>query len=651
MQSPFEPGSAPSQASILIVEDEGLIARDLENRVRKAGYTVAGIVDTGIAALEAAAETLPDLVLMDIRLRGELDGIETARILVQRHNVPIIYLTAHSDRETLERAKITGPFAYLTKPVSAASISASIEIALYKHRIDRETRQQRAWLRTVLQTMADGVIVTDQLGHVQYLNPAGERLTGWSPDEALNRPLSHVLRLFNLEPRDCDGLLLAGLLDERSSSLPPGIKLITRAGATISVEGEISPSLDDGASVGAVITFRDTTVREERERERRLAQRMQTVGMLASGVAHDFNNLLTVILGHASLLLSGENPGTKTTRKAIEEIEKAGTAAAAITGQLLAFSNNQIPEPRIVNLNAIVRDNEALCRSMLATNIEWRTALNREIKPVLADPGQLAQVLMNLVVNARDAMSEGGTLTVTTENVVTPATDDPDAPGREEFVMLSVADTGTGIEASIADHMFEPFFTTKPVGHGLGLGLSIVDTIVNGLGGKISVDSTPGVGSTFFVFLPIEQSTPDKPEQVRNSREGTSEGPATILLVDDDESVRDLMAKCLERTGYVIFEAGNGAQALALAASHGGAIDVLITDVMMPTMDGFSLAEQLIRVRPNVKTLFVSGYAGNPERQPHLPTEARFLQKPFVPDALLAQVGELISSPACVPSA
>ena len=634
-----------AKTRILIVEDEGIIARDLETRVRKAGYDVAGIVETGEAVLKATDECCPDLVLMDIRLRGEMDGIEAARQLQLRHNIPVIYLTAHTERETLNRAKLTGPFGYLVKPVSAATLPTSIELALYKHRVEHKLRQQRAWLRTSLETMADGMIIVDQLGRIQYLNPAGETITGWTADDALGQPVGDVLRLFHPdEDGDFDTTFLASLLDRKPSAFPVEIKLLTRNDETMPVEGTVSPSSEDGTSVGAVITFRDTTMRREDERERRLQHKMQAVGRLAAGIAHDFNNFLTVILGYTDLLLAGKNEFTPLTIQSLEEIRQAGNSAATLTQQLLTFSNHRVTDPHSVNLNELILESEQLCRSLLGETVEWTTSLDASARQVYADPSQLTQVLMNLVVNASDAMPQGGVLTIKTENIELASIAVPGTTVAEQYVMLSVTDTGVGIDDELADHIFEPFLTTKADSLGTGLGLSIVHTIVTDLGGTISVNSKPGEGATFRVFLPVAGQMTARATAEAPSPCERSTATATVLLVDDNPAVRGLLAMCLQAGGYRILEAQDGHRAIALATSHPGKIDALVTDIKMPKMGGFDLAARVREALPDIAILFVSGYAGTDNGQFELPARAAFLQKPFLNGDLLAQLEKLLNA-------
>ena len=517
---PVQTEAAPSTCRILVVEDEGLVAHDIESRLRKAGYQVVGIVGSGEEALESVDRIHPDLILMDIRLSGRLDGIETAALVQVRYGLPIVYLTAHSDRETLERAKITGPFGYITKPIGHGSLTSAIEIALYKHETERELRQQRGWLRTILHTMSAGVIVTNNTGLIQYLNPVAEELTGWSAEHACNERIATVLKLYDPQTgSEFDDLLPATIVEGGRSSFPPNLRLMRADGGSSLVEGETAWSTEDGVAVGAVITIRDVTRREYEEQQRRREQRMQAVGRLATVVAHDFNNLLSVILGVPDVLTNAGQPLDEPVRRALEQIKEAASSAGSLTRRLLDFTRGQFAERRLVDVNTVLQHHEELCRRSLPSVIVSEMAFAPGLRPVWADPDELVQVLINLVLNARDAMPDGGTLRVWTEGA-TINNQDEEGDRSREFVLLAVSDTGMGMDASLVRQIFEPFFTTKS--GGTGLGLYIVQSIVNGLGGWVTVVSRPREGSTFRVFLPTEapnrssesplQADPKRPE-------------------------------------------------------------------------------------------------------------------------------------------
>jgi PAS domain S-box-containing protein len=495
--------------SIFIVEDEGIIAHNIQSDLRKAGYRVAGVADSGRDALDQIASSRPELILMDIRIRGEMDGIELARRVQEQFDVPVVYLTAHSDMETLQRAKVTGPFGYLAKPVQQSSLSSSIEIAFYKHRVESELRRQRAWLETILSHMADGVIVTDDAGKIRFVNAAAEKLTGWTAAQAAGQQAGYVLPL--VEPEldlALDEFLPAAIAQGIPATLPSGVSALNPAGDAYPVDGELAPSLDGDKVVGTVITFRNALPRRKEEQERRHQQKMLAVGRLAAGVAHDFNNLLTVILGYTDQAITVLAPKHPVARD-LEEVRKAGEIAATITKQLLTFSRKQEAEPETISLNAIVRNHDALCRQLVGSSIGVSMTLGPAVGGIYADPGQVAQILMNLVTNARDAMPEGGLLRIQTANVDLEKTGSPGS--TNEYVALTVEDTGVGMDSETADRLFEPFFTTKFPGRGTGLGLSIVDSIVRDLGGTIDVESAPGCGTTFTIYLPRVGNEPDLP--------------------------------------------------------------------------------------------------------------------------------------------
>ncbi|MBI3810386.1 MAG: DUF3365 domain-containing protein [Nitrospirae bacterium] len=382
------------------------------------------------------------------------------------------------------------------------------------------------------------------------------------------------------------------------------------------------------------------------EKQLRQAQKMDSVGRLAGGIAHDFNNLLMVVSGYSQIIL-GRLGADDPLRGEVEEIAKAGDRAAALTRQLLAFSRKQVLMPKVLDLNAVVTNMEPLLRRLIGENITVRIAPNPRLGHVRADPGQIEQVMMNLVVNARDAMLQGGRLTIETTNV---ELDDAFAhahigsqPGL--YVMLAVSDTGCGMDAETQAHLFEPFFTTKEKGKGTGLGLSTVYGIIKQSGGCIFVYSEPGKGTTFKVYLPRAEEAPDATGP-STSPASALRGSETILLVEDDEGVRKITAKILKTHGYTVLEAGRGEEAFRVSGRHDGPIRLMVTDVVMPGISGRELAERLRSSRPGMRVLFVSGYADDTVVR-HGVREARmaFLQKPFTPSVLACKVREVLDAP------
>jgi PAS domain S-box-containing protein len=392
----------------------------------------------------------------------------------------------------------------------------------------------------------------------------------------------------------------------------------------------------------------DITERKQLEEQFHQAQKMEAVGRLAGGVAHDFNNLLTAILGSADLVLEGLAPGA-VEREEIEEIRKAALRAADLTRQLLAFSRQQVIAPTVLNPNAVVADMDKLLRRLLGEDVALRTVLASDVGSVKADPNQLEQVLLNLAVNARDAMPNGGKLTIETQNV---ELDQEYVRGHLSaqpgpYVMLAVSDTGVGMDAATQARIFEPFFTTKERGKGTGLGLATVYGIVKQSNGWIWVYSEPGQGTTFKVYLP-------RVAEAAAARAAPSAAPAvsvrgseTILVVEDDEMIRHLVQKVLKTNGYTVLVAGDGSEAERVAGAHAGTIHLLMTDVVLPGLNGREVARRLVAQRAGIKVLFLSGYTDDAiVHHGMLEPGVAFLQKPFPPAVLGRKVREVLDSPA-----
>jgi CheY-like chemotaxis protein len=372
---------------------------------------------------------------------------------------------------------------------------------------------------------------------------------------------------------------------------------------------------------------------------------MEAVGRLASGVAHDFNNLLTGISGYTDLLLM-ELPPEDPHRRDIEQIARAADRAAGLTGQLLAFSRRQITRPDVLDLNQILQELERMLKRLLGEDVEFATIPGENLGLIRADQGQLGQILMNLVVNSRDAMPQGGTLTIETANATLTARDLSGfphlAPGS--YVMLAVNDTGLGMTPQVRARIFEPFFTTKGVGQGTGLGLSTVYGIVQQNEGFVQVDSAPGAGTTIRIYFP---QVPDAAVRNRHHVAGTAPrgGTETILVVEDEPDLRVLIRRILQRQGYSILEARHGRDALLQLRDHPGAVDLVLTDMVMPEMSGPDLIREALRVRASLRVLYMSGYIDAERVSRGLEQSALFVQKPFSAQQLAQRVREALDAP------
>jgi len=399
--------------------------------------------------------------------------------------------------------------------------------------------------------------------------------------------------------------------------------------------GEDSPTLLGVAT--------EITERKQLEEQLLQSQKMEAIGQLAGGVAHDFNNILTAIVGYTDLL-SAEFSADDQRLEDLEEIRKAARRAAALTRQLLSFSRKQVLEPRIIDVNAVVMNLDKMLRSLMSENVELKAQLSGDLASARVDPNQLEQVIMNLAINARDAMPDGGTLTIETGN----ATLDEDYAARHvsaipgAYVMLAVTDTGCGMSEEIQARIFEPFFTTKPAGRGTGLGLSTVYGIVKQSGGNIWLYSEPGKGSTFKVYLPAVDSLPENIGKAAPAQ-SLARGGGTVLVVEDDEQLRRLAHRALANNGFEVLEADRGGTALDIARRHKGTIDLLLTDVIMPDTNGRKLAETLRAARPELRVIYMSGY---PDRaivnHGMLGPGDAYVAKPFTTEAITRKVREVL---------
>jgi len=935
--------STEQPTKILIVEDENIVAKDIQNTLKSLGYTVTGVVSSGAEAIDKAAETQPDLVLMDIMLRGYQDGVEAAQQILTQHNIPVVYLTAYTDDKTLQRAKITEPYGYILKPFEERELHISIEMAIHKHRMAKKLQEREQWLAKILKTVNDAVIVVDGKGCVTFMNLVAETLTGWKQKEALGQPLAEIFKIVDAEANtpkdgsiksvfqngavekysrllakdgreipvddnavslrdesgittgailvfrdisarrqtqakllerfdqlqalyqmteaisraanletiyeealnslqrvvkadrasisliDPDGIIRFkawhGLSDEyrqavegkspwstdrknpasifvadiehyaalqswRDNILREGMRALgflpligqglllgkfaiyydtphqfteeetqvaqaiasnvafaierTRATEAQRANEErfrqiaenihevfwisdprqrtmlyVSPAYEEiwGRSRESLYTqpnsFFDAVIPEDRERAKtalakqlqgeltheeyrinrpqgdirwiwersfpikdesgqfyriagisedvterkrteealhksedqlRKVQRMEAVGRLAGGVAHDFNNMLTAIIGTAELgmlELHRDHP----VRKDLKEIKQTADRAANLTRQLLAFARQQIIAPHILDLNDLILNLDKMLRRLIGEDIELVIVPASDIGWLKVDSGQIEQVIVNLAVNARDAMPEGGSLILQTANV----TVDHDYVRQHpevalgEYIMLKVQDTGSGMTEEVKAHLFEPFFTTKEIGRGTGLGLATCYGIIKQNGGHIEVESEPDNGTTFRIYLPrIEEAV--GPIPARDHAGVLPQGSETVLLVEDEPTVREVAGRMLREQGYHVLVAANGDEALQLARSRmQEPIHLLVTDVVMPRLSGKAVAEQLKAARPEMKVLFISGYSDDTLiRHGAAETGLNFLQKPFSPSLLAYKIRDLL---------
>jgi PAS domain S-box-containing protein len=507
--------------------------------------------------------------------------------------------------------------------------------------VRKQLVEREELFRLITENAADMIAVVDAKGERLYNSPSYERILGYTADDLQSTdPLDQV----HAEDRDKVAKAAAEALSTGAGANLE-YRMRHKDGSWRTLESSASTILKAGQVEKLVIVNRDVTERKRLEEQFRQSQKMEAVGRLSGGVAHDFNNLLGVIIGYGEVVQEGTGADSPL-RTCVEEMLKAGHRAASLTRQLLAFSRQQVMDPRVLDLNAVVKDMEKMLKRLISEDIHLKTDLDSGLARIKADQGQIEQVIMNLVVNARDAMPSGGDLEIKTRNfhmdeAFVRRYPYPVQPGN--YILLTVTDAGVGMDATTRARVFEPFFTTKEKGKGTGLGLSTVYGVVKQSGGYIEVVSEPGAGATFKIYLP-------KVEEALDTQKQTSELPAslhgteTVLLVEDELSLRKLSRHLLELCGYSVLEAENGVEAMKISQEHQQRnIDLLLTDVVMPGMGGRVLADQLVKQRPKTRVLYMSGYTGQTVGDHGVLAEGSFfLPKPFTREGLARKVREAL---------
>lgn len=636
--------------TILVVEDEAIIARDIKKTLESLGYRVPPTVASGSQALDAIVAHRPDLVLMDIRIQGDLDGIETAAIIGQRHGTPVVYLTSYSDDPTLARAKVTGAYGYLLKPFEDRDLRTAIEVALQKRELEVRLSERERWFATTLRSIGDAVIATDVGQRITFMNTVAEQVTGWKSEDATGKQLDEVMRLVDQKTRTPLGSPLKHAFREGFVIELPAAVLSPKHGGERSITDSAAPIVDDaGKTLGGVVVFRDVT--ERRHLENRLAQseRLAAIGTLSAGMAHEINNPMAYVLANVAfsfdaLRLVKEDldalawPEARALAQRVEAITDALSDAREgservhrIVHDLKKFGRLDKSEASVLELSEVLEG--AICTTENVVRHHARVRREYGITPfVEAAESQLGQVFVNLLVNAVQAL--GDDEVERKEIVVATRTDEA---GR---AVAEVRDSGPGIPPEVLRRIFDPFFTTKPVGQGSGLGLSVAHAIVESLGGTISVESRVGKGATFRVALP--------PANQRDSKEASVAQAASVrrgrvLVIDDEPAIGRAMCRVLQGE-HDVFVVTDAREALPRIAAGEG-FDVVFCDLMMPGMTGMDLFEALRESQPELsrRIVFVSGGAFTPRTEEFLSTTSNAtMTKPVDPKALRRVVTDYV---------
>lgn len=571
------------ERKIMIVEDEGLIAADLRGRLEKAGYLVAPIADSSLEALRIIGETSPDLVLMDIRLRGDVDGIQTAERVRQEFDVPVVYLTAFEDAVTLERASQTEAFGYIKKPIAAASLKGSIEMAIAKHRQERYLRQQKEWFSASFAAVPHGVMVTDGAGRICYLNPSGQELTGWEIENALGQPYGKVLRFFHKgNGRRVEDLIPAAILQAQAMALPPDLILRDRDDRAYGIEGSIAPRWREGRIDGTVLVFKDVTCRRFEEEQVAQDERQNALVRMAEGVTKHLDLEIGAMVDESARLLDGL-AFDSALRDSAESLERAALDAFAVTCRLQTFARAPEIKADLVNLNEVLGRLEAAWKRLLPT---FTLHVDRNPAPVQADAWQLTRALVSILLHASTSMQPATKVKLEVSQ--------PEIEEMRHWIRIRVAYSTTSEDETSLSHVFEPSWSAETEG------LALAYRRIREMGGfmRAGVD-----GET--VYFEIHLARVRAMEAAAAIRE---EQNAAILLIEPNPEVRRVLHKHFEQHGYNLLEADSCGEALLLAHLYEGPVPLAIAHPEIGDWARLEVTSTLASIKPGIRVRLLASY-------------------------------------------
>jgi PAS domain S-box-containing protein len=635
-----------NSGTILVVEDDVEAKEVLCATLELEGYVVHTATN-GFEAINAACALKPDVILMDIIMPG-MDGIEATRILksdqVTRH-IPILIVTVVDKREDIVSGLTAGATDYITKPFFMPELTARVKAALTSRNHYEEKVEITERYRQLVENASEGIVIIQE-GMLRFCNPKTLEITGFSEEELTNRAFVELV-----QPQDQRNVLgyFGNPLDIQQETTTHAFRIVAKDGNIKWLETNTVSVIWEDRSAW-LIFLTDITERKRAEKEKETiqkqllqAQKMEAVGTLAGGIAHDFNNLLQIVQGYADLLIHSMNHDERQ-YLALQNIIGATKRGAELTRQLVTFSRTAESHRLPLDLNQKVQNVKELLGRTIPKMIDIELQLTDDLRFVHADPTHVEQMLMNLVVNAKDAMPDGGKLIIKTEHVILNeefCKIHPDA-NPWMYALLTVADNGHGIDKETLDHIFEPFYTTKEVGKGTGLGLAMVYGIVKSHRGFVSCSSQPGEGTTFKVYLPTVEQEVEMVEEKKIQASVTG-GKEKILLVDDEEIIRDLGVQILGEFGYAVLTAPNGESALELYRNNPGEIDLVILDLFMPGMGGMRCLEELLKINPHLRIIISSGYVVDGSTEKTIEERARgYISKPFDREQILSLIRKVL---------
>ncbi|MEA2083146.1 MAG: response regulator [Thermodesulfobacteriota bacterium] len=624
------------KARILIVEDEGVVAKDIKNTLENLGYHVPGVASSGEEAIKNAMEMHPDLALMDIVLEGDIDGVEAAEKIRGGFDVPIIYLTACTDVKTLQRAKITEPYGYILKPFEERELHTSIEMALYKHKMEKKIKESEQKYRTLFENCRDAIYITTREGSFVDVNQSLLDLFDYTKAEMTVLKAREIY----VNPDDRDRYTREIELNGFIKDLE--LKLHKKDGTEMDclLTANLRKAVD-GTILGYQGCIRDRTYRKRLEAQLMQAKNLKAIGTLAGGIAHDFNNLLMGIKGYTSLIMLHNDLGGHPCLGHVKGIEDMVKRGIQLTRQLLGFARGGKYEVKATDINELIdKSSEMFGRTRKEITIHKK--YQKDISPVEIDRGQIEQVLLNLYVNAWQAMPHGGDIYIETSHcVIDESYVVPFSVTPGNYVKISVTDTGVGMDEDTRKRIFEPFFTTKKMGQGTGLGLASAYGIIQNHGGLLHVYSEPGKGTTFYIYLPASRKEVEAKEKRIHGE--TLKGAETVLLIDDEDMILDVGRGMLKELGYKVLTEKNGKKAVEVYKRQKDEIGLIILDMIMPDMSGGEVYDKIKEINPEAMVLLSSGYSINGQAKEILERGCdAFIQKPYGLQEISKKIREVL---------
>jgi hypothetical protein len=619
-------------SKIMIVEDESIVALDLQSRLSRIGYHVVGIANSRQDAIQIAREFHPQLAMMDIRLKEGEDGIELAHELGSIYGIPVIYLTAYADDSTIERAKHTEPLGYLVKPFEERELHSTIEMALYKLEMDRQIQVQFARLERVIETMPAGVALLDTNFQIITANALGREylrdLSKSAEDEPIHYladiPITHFLQQSDMNScHEISTTDAAPRIFEVIISIPPRVS-------------DFLPSTENEW----VIIIRDVTIERQLQEKAAFQDRISSLGHFAAGIAHEFNNILATVLLAPDLIQKIEPQLSSKSIERLESIHQVARRGSDLVRQILDFSHASELQLHNQDLTTLLQEVKMLLNAELSPTIQLEVEYQPNDYTLYGDRDRILQLIMNLMRNAQDAMPDGGKISIQLDRIT--KISEPLVNPRE-WLCLRVSDTGIGIDSDVLPHIFEPFYSTKKSDRDTGLGLAQVYGIIQQHGGSIDVKSRLGYGTTFTVYFPALPIANSEHQFEIPSPTLLSSSQKCILLVEDNLALRETTRDILELVNYVVIEASNGQEALDILKNHGFAIDLILSDLDMPVMDGLEMSRQIRQQQLTIPIVIISGYLSDQYLQEmHQLSISNYLRKPVSLDKLVSAIDKIL---------